>query len=449
MPRSCPRRAGASRSSRSRCAATPTTPPTTCSPWSTPRTRPPPRTAACALQQAGDATFDKAAGQVTGHDLQRAEIFSIPITLIILILAFGALVAASVPLLLGLTSVMAALGGLAMLSHALPMDDSASSLVVLIGLAVGVDYSLFYIRREREERRAGRSAEASLDAAAATVGRAILVSGMTVIVALAGLLMTGIGVFVSMARRRCSSSLIAVIGSLTVLPATLALARRPRRQGPDPGLAAAPRPRDGAAGPGRPWPARSPGARARRSRSRSSPARRAGAPGAGDEDRRPRRPAPCPTTRSPGAGTRSSTRSPARPTRRSSSSRAPGCAATSPARGWPQLGRARAARDAAASGRVAVRVARDGRTAVVSAADAGRQHRPAGPDRARAARPRGADRRRDRPGDQGARDGRRRRRRRLHPPAVVERPRWSSPSCSAWPSCCCSRRSARRPWPRR
>ena len=94
---------------------------------------------------------------------------------------------------------------------------------MLIGLAVGVDYSLFYIRREREERRAGRDADAALDATAATVGRAIVVSGVTVMVALAGLLVTGLSMFTSMALATMAVVAIAMIGSVTVLPAVLAL----------------------------------------------------------------------------------------------------------------------------------------------------------------------------------------------------------------------------------
>jgi uncharacterized membrane protein YdfJ with MMPL/SSD domain len=142
---------------------------------------------------------------------------------VILVLAFGALVAASVPLLLGLTSVAAAIGALGLVSHIAPNGSSTAPVVVLIGLAVGVDYSLFYVRRERVERRNGASADAALAATSATVGRAILVAGMTVVIGLAGLLFTGFGVFTSMALGAILVVLIAVVGSLTVLPAMLAL----------------------------------------------------------------------------------------------------------------------------------------------------------------------------------------------------------------------------------
>ena len=174
------------------------------------------------LQEAGDGTFDKAFSTLAGTDLGHAELLSLPITLLILVLAFGALVAASVPLLLGMTSVVAALGAEGLVSHVVPVTDSTASVILLIGLAVGVDYSLFYIRRERAERAAGRGPAAALEAASATVGRAIVVSGLTVLVALAGLLFTGSKVFTSIGLATIVVVAIAVVGSVTVLPAVLA-----------------------------------------------------------------------------------------------------------------------------------------------------------------------------------------------------------------------------------
>jgi uncharacterized membrane protein YdfJ with MMPL/SSD domain len=175
------------------------------------------------FREAGDGSQDNAMNKLVDDGLHRAELISVPITLLILVLAFGALVAASVPLLLGLTSVAAALGALGLVSHIAPNGSSTAPVVVLIGLAVGIDYSLFYIRRERVERRAGASADAALAATSATVGRAILVAGATVMIGLAGLLFTGFGVFTSMALGAIVVVAIAVVGSLTVLPATLAL----------------------------------------------------------------------------------------------------------------------------------------------------------------------------------------------------------------------------------
>jgi uncharacterized membrane protein YdfJ with MMPL/SSD domain len=175
------------------------------------------------VRESGGGSGGRAISQAVDNGLHRAELISVPITLIILVLAFGALVAASVPLLLGLTSVAAAVGAGSLVSHLVPMGDSTAPVVVLIGLAVGVDYSLFYIRRERAERRAGAAADAALRAASTTVGRAIVVAGATVIIGLAGLLFTGFGVFTSMAVGAIVVVAIAVLGSVTVLPAVLAL----------------------------------------------------------------------------------------------------------------------------------------------------------------------------------------------------------------------------------
>jgi uncharacterized membrane protein YdfJ with MMPL/SSD domain len=154
-------------------------------------------------------------------DLKRAGVFSVPLTLIILLLAFGALVAAGIPLLLGLTAVLATMGLVACISQVLPMSDSVSAIILLIGLAVGVDYTMFYLKREREERAAGRSEEAALEAAAATSGRSVLVSGLTVMVAMAGMLLTRDADFASFGVATMTVVAVAVLGSLTVLPALL------------------------------------------------------------------------------------------------------------------------------------------------------------------------------------------------------------------------------------
>ena len=154
-------------------------------------------------------------------DLKRAGLFSVPLTLIILLIAFGALVAAGIPLLLGLTAVLATLGLVAAISQVLPMSDSVSSIILLVGLAVGVDYTIFYLKREREERAAGRSQEAALEAAAATSGRAVLISGSTILVAMAGMFFTADATFASFGVATMTVVAVAMLGSLTVLPALL------------------------------------------------------------------------------------------------------------------------------------------------------------------------------------------------------------------------------------
>jgi uncharacterized membrane protein YdfJ with MMPL/SSD domain len=154
-------------------------------------------------------------------DLEKAGMLSLPVTIIILVIAFGALVAAGIPLLLALSAVMATMGLLAFPSQLWPVDENISALVLLIGLAVGVDYTMFYLKREREERAAGKSESAALEAAAATSGRSVLISGFTVMTAMAGMFLTGDKTFGSFAMATIMVVAIAVLGSLTVLPALL------------------------------------------------------------------------------------------------------------------------------------------------------------------------------------------------------------------------------------
>ena len=151
----------------------------------------------------------------------RRAALSLPITLVILVIAFGALVAAGIPLLLALTAVFATFGLIALPSHLLPIATEAPAMVLLIGLAVGVDYSMFYLKRERQERAAGRSEQAALEAAAATSGRSVLISGLTVMVAMAGMFLTGDATFASLGVATILVVAVAVLGSLTVLPALL------------------------------------------------------------------------------------------------------------------------------------------------------------------------------------------------------------------------------------
>ena len=174
------------------------------------------------VEQVGDASINKQLNDSINKDFSRAFVTSLPITLAILLIAFGALVAASLPILLAMTAVLATIGLVAVTSQFAPVDSSINEVILLIGLAVGVDYSMFYLRREREERASGRSPEASLEAAAATSGRAVLVSGLTVMVAMAGMYLGGASTFTSFATGTIIVVAVAVAGSLTVLPALLA-----------------------------------------------------------------------------------------------------------------------------------------------------------------------------------------------------------------------------------
>jgi RND superfamily putative drug exporter len=173
------------------------------------------------VREAGEASTDRAAGAVLGHDFAKAKDTSIPLTLILLIGVFGALIAAGIPVLLAGTAVTAAISLLAIPAHWLPVNSGTSEIVLVIGMAVGVDYSLFYIRREREERAAGHGRRAALRIAAATSGRAILVSGVTVMISLAGLFLSGVNIFTGISAGTIMVVGVTVLGSLTFLPGLL------------------------------------------------------------------------------------------------------------------------------------------------------------------------------------------------------------------------------------
>jgi uncharacterized membrane protein YdfJ with MMPL/SSD domain len=172
---------------------------------------------------AGDGTANKQLSNSIDDDFAKAETLSLPITLLILVVAFGALVAAGIPVILAISAVLATIGLVSIPTQIFPADESIGSVILLIGMAVGVDYSLFYLRREREERSRGRSSLDAIDAAAATSGRAVLVSGLTVIAAMAGMFLSGSSVFISFGIGTLLVVAVAMLGSLTVLPALMSL----------------------------------------------------------------------------------------------------------------------------------------------------------------------------------------------------------------------------------
>ncbi len=174
------------------------------------------------VREAGDLSVNTAINDRVAEDLHSAEGISLPVTLLLMLLAFGALIAAGVPVLLALTSVAATMGITAPLSHLIHAEPTVTSMIVLIGMAVGVDYSLFYLKREREERAAGHSTLDAVEIAAATSGHSILVSGGAVIASMAGLFIVGGATFDSLASGAIVVVGVAVVGSVTVLPALLA-----------------------------------------------------------------------------------------------------------------------------------------------------------------------------------------------------------------------------------
>jgi RND superfamily putative drug exporter len=172
------------------------------------------------VAESGDASIEVAVAN--SLNFGKAEATSVPVTLILLLVVFGALVAACIPVLLAVSALTAALGVLMIASQWVPVTSATYEVVVVVGMAVGIDYSLFYLRRQREERASGRPLLEALSVASGTSGRAVLVSGVTVMIAMAGLFLTGDDLFIGMAVGTIVVVAIAVAGSLTVLPALLA-----------------------------------------------------------------------------------------------------------------------------------------------------------------------------------------------------------------------------------
>ncbi len=162
--------------------------------------------------------------QLINDELDGSLRLTIPITFVILLVAFGAIVASVIPLLLAISSLAAAYGFLGLYSQNVgAVSPNASQLIILMGLAVAVDYSLFMITRFRSERRAGRDVLAAIETASSTAGRAVFFSGIAVVISLGGLVTLGISLFTSMAVGTMAVVLVSVIGSLTFLPATMAI----------------------------------------------------------------------------------------------------------------------------------------------------------------------------------------------------------------------------------
>lgn len=174
------------------------------------------------IEEAGMASISYEVNEAVADDFTQAELFSIPVTLVILIVTFGALIAAGVPVLLALSAVAAAIGMSSIASHLVPANSYVNSVILLIGMAVGVDYSLFYLRREREERARGVSSLDAVEIAAATSGRAVVVSALAVIVSMGGMFLANDSIFSSFAIGSILVVAVSMLGSLTVLPAVLA-----------------------------------------------------------------------------------------------------------------------------------------------------------------------------------------------------------------------------------
>jgi len=174
------------------------------------------------VEEVGDASINDGVNKQLSKDFSKSEKLSVPVTLIILLVAFGAIIAAGVPVLLAISAVVAALGISTLATHLIPSNGSVSEVILLMGMAVGVDYSLFYLKREREERARNRGKIDAIEIAAATSGHSIVVSAMAVIVSMAGLYLAQDAIFSSIATGGVIVVAVAMLGSVTVLPALLA-----------------------------------------------------------------------------------------------------------------------------------------------------------------------------------------------------------------------------------
>ncbi|MFJ1787189.1 MMPL family transporter [Streptomyces anulatus] len=221
------------------------------------------------VEETGSPAISKGVNDQRDEDLALSERISLPVTVITLLIVFGSVIMAGVPLLLALSSIAAAIGLSMVASHVMPDAGVGTNLILLIGLAVGVDYTLFYLKREREERaRAGGrlGPEALVELAAATAGRAIVISGLAVIVSTATLYLATDVIFSSLATGTILVVAVAVASSLTVLPALLVvIGRRAGRLAP---RRAARRARRGKPAPGKPETGRMFGALLRPARTR-------------------------------------------------------------------------------------------------------------------------------------------------------------------------------------
>src|SRR6266545_4048235 len=169
---------------------------------------------------AGEATAAKDSNTIAEQDLRKGETIGI---LAILIVVFGTAAAAVVPVVLAIMAIVVALGLVSLLGLAFDLSFFVTNMVTMIGLAVGIDYSLFIVSRYREERARGRDKLAAISAAGATANRAVFFSGITVVLALAGMLLNPTTIFRSIAAGAIVVVLVAVAASLTLLPALLAV----------------------------------------------------------------------------------------------------------------------------------------------------------------------------------------------------------------------------------
>ncbi len=173
------------------------------------------------LAQTGDASLNQMANELAKSDLERAEIFGMPVALLVLLLVFGAVLAAFMPLLLSVISIVLAVALTGLIGQVYPMNTFVLNILTMMGLAVGIDYTLFIISRYREERARGLAKIDAIAATGATANRAILFSGMTVILAMVGMVIAPLDITISMGLGVMLVVFTTLLTSLILLPAVL------------------------------------------------------------------------------------------------------------------------------------------------------------------------------------------------------------------------------------
>ena len=171
----------------------------------------------------GEATLAREFTVAAEEDLLRGEAIGIPVALIILVIVFGAVVAAIIPMVLAIVAIVVAIGSVAIIGQVIEMNLFVQNMITMIGLAVGIDYSLFIVSRYREERAREVPVQEAIAMAGATASRAVFFSGVTVVLALAGLLIIPMNIFVSLGLGAITVVVAAVAAGLTLLPAVLSV----------------------------------------------------------------------------------------------------------------------------------------------------------------------------------------------------------------------------------
>jgi RND superfamily putative drug exporter len=172
----------------------------------------------------GDVSIDETFGTMAEEDLRTGETIGAGVALIVLIIVFGALVAAGLPLLLGAVAIVVAMGLTALVGKIVDLSIITTNVITMIGLAVGIDYSLFIVERYREERRHGLSMLDAIELTGSTATRAVIFSAMTVVLALLGMFVVPFSIFRSIGAGAILVVIVAVLGATTLIPALLGLA---------------------------------------------------------------------------------------------------------------------------------------------------------------------------------------------------------------------------------